>query len=183
VQAESRIVIAKIDGSANDLPANWEVKGFPALLWFPAKDKPYKGEGGPKPRPYWDAGHSLQELVGFVQRESSFDKSSLRIATMEQLGSLFEDEDNLRKKYEEEDRWLKRNEGRDVNDNALLDWALGEVVFDGKRWHIALAAVLVTISLCSLLYAVLMSPKSATKISVSSSGQSSGKGVTKPKSK
>lgn len=41
VEAEERITIAKIDGTANDLPSTWTIKAYPALLWFPAKDKPY----------------------------------------------------------------------------------------------------------------------------------------------
>lgn len=54
VAAEPRIVIAKINAAANDIPSAWAIKGYPTLLWFPAKDKPYKKT--PLPRPYWDAG-------------------------------------------------------------------------------------------------------------------------------
>lgn len=72
VQAEDRIVIAKIDHSANDLPASWAVKSYPTLLWFPAKDKPYDAVKGPVPRPYWEAGQSLHDLVSFVQRQGLF---------------------------------------------------------------------------------------------------------------
>jgi hypothetical protein len=59
VQAEPRIVIAKIDASANDLPNHWSIKSYPTLLWFPAKDKPYKEEGIAIPRHYWDGGTVL----------------------------------------------------------------------------------------------------------------------------
>lgn len=159
VQADSRIVIAKIDGTANDLPTSWAVKNYPALLWFPAKDKPYKD--APVPRPYWDAGQSLHELVSFVQRSSSFDAKTLKIATSEQIGSLMGDEETLRQQYELEDRWHRRNEGREVYPQAQLDWAVGEVVFDGKRWHFAAAGALALVTLLSLLYAVTRS-KSAT---------------------
>ena len=152
VQAESRIVIAKIDGTANDLPASWSVKNYPALLWFPAKDKPYKGDL-PVPRPYWDAGNSLHELVSFVQRSSSFDAKTLKIATSEQIGSLMGDEETLRQQYELEDRWQKRNEGREVHSQPQLDWLAGEVIFDGKRWHVAAAGALVLVTLLSLLFA------------------------------
>eukprot|EP00596_Hydrurales_sp_CCMP1899_P010056 CAMPEP_0119038502 /NCGR_PEP_ID=MMETSP1177-20130426/7464_1 /TAXON_ID=2985 /ORGANISM="Ochromonas sp, Strain CCMP1899" /LENGTH=571 /DNA_ID=CAMNT_0007001167 /DNA_START=151 /DNA_END=1863 /DNA_ORIENTATION=- len=138
VQGDNRVVIAKIDGTANDIPASWGIKGYPALLWFPAKDKPYKeGKDGfplPAPRPYWDAGHSLHELVSFVQRQSSFDFKSLKVATSEQLGTLMGDEDILRQQYELEDRWARRNEGRDLLENPIFDWVAGEVAFDGKRW-------------------------------------------------
>lgn len=67
--------------------------------------------GIPVPRSYWDAGYSLHELVGFVQREGSFDLKSLKVATSEQLGTLIGDEDIARAKYEVEERYQKRNEG------------------------------------------------------------------------
>ena len=74
------------------------------MLWFPAKDKPYlTGDHksiNPTPRPYWDAGHSLHELVSFIQREGSFDMKTLRIATLEQLGQLMSEEEALRLKYD-----------------------------------------------------------------------------------
>jgi protein disulfide isomerase len=159
MEAEERIVIAKIDGTANDLPASWTIKGYPALLWFPAKDKPYSSKTSITPRPYWDAGHSLHELVSFVQKEGSFDKRTLKIATTEQLGTLLSDEESLRAKYEEEDRWTRRNEGRDVNDNVLVDYLIGEVVFDGKRWHIGAAALLVLLSIGSVLYGFIIQQK------------------------
>jgi thiol-disulfide isomerase/thioredoxin len=159
VQGDSRIVIAKIDGLANDLPASWGVKGYPTLLWFPAKDKPYKiGKDGfqePSPKPYWDAGHSLHELVSFVRRQSSFDLKTLKVATVEQLGTLMGDEDTVRQQYEIEDRWARRNEGRLVLSNGLLDWAAGEIYFDGKRWHLAAAALSLIVAVASLLYAAL----------------------------
>ena len=178
VQGEPRIVVAKIDSAANDLPAGWMQRGqaLPLLLWFTAADKePTAGagsgaggsEGGEegaaaelkeesaggrpllKPRSYWDAGTSLQELVSFVQRKGSFDMRSLRVATSEQLGSLLGDEETLRAHYDELDRAERRNEGRVLYDNAALDWLHGEVVFDGKRWHVALAAVLALWALLS----------------------------------
>jgi thiol-disulfide isomerase/thioredoxin len=159
VQGDNRIVIAKIDGTANDLPASWGVKGYPALLWFPAKDKPYKeGKDGsplPTPRPYWDAGHSLHELVSFVQRQSSFDPKSLKVATSEQLGTLMGDEDTLKQQYELEDRWARRNEGRDLLSNPIFDWLAGEVAFDGKRWHIAAAGASVLLAIVSFIYSLL----------------------------
>ncbi|RYH12563.1 hypothetical protein EON65_37945 [archaeon] len=142
VQSESRILIARIDASANDLPSTWGVSDYPTLLWFPARDKPYKESTVPTPRQYWDAGFSLQELAGFVQRDSSFDPKSLRIATAEQLSSLQGDEDIYRAKFEEEERVQRRNEGRIVYEVPFVDWLLGEVVFDGKRWHLGAAAVL-----------------------------------------
>jgi len=151
VQGEPRIVVAKINVHANDIPGSWGAKSFPALLWFPAKDKPYK-KSLPIPRPYWDAGYSLQELVGFVQREGSFDLKTLKIATPEQLGTLAGDEDAARAKYEAEERHFRRNEGRDVYDMPLLDTLLGEVVFDGKYWHLAVGGFLVLAAATQLAF-------------------------------
>lgn len=156
VQGDVRIVIAKIDGLANDLPASWGVKGYPTLLWFPAKDKPYKvgkdGIAAPSPKPYWDAGHSLHELVSFVRRQTSFDQKTLKVATVEQLGTLQGDEDIARLQYEVEDRWNRRNEGRQVLSTAILDWIAGEIYFDGKRWHLLAAGALAVLSLALVLY-------------------------------
>lgn len=157
VASESRILIAKIDGYANDLPPSWNVKNYPTLLWFPARDKPYNSEKGPVPRPYWDAGHSLVELISFVQRHSSFDSKSLKIATNEQVSSLLSDEEVLRKKYELEEINERRNEGRDYYGNEIADYVLGEIIFDGKRWHIGLLAVLIVVILTLLTYIVLAS--------------------------
>jgi len=153
VAAEDRISIVKIDGTANDIPLSWNAKSFPMLLWFPAKDKPYS-ERGPLPRSYWDAGNSLMDLVSFIQRHSSFDPKSLRIATSEQLGSLLGDEVILREKYEAEDRHQQRNEDREVFENEAIDWLLGEVVFDGRRWHIVVVAIQLIIILILLGYIV-----------------------------
>lgn len=174
VQGDSRIVIAKIDGIANDMPASWGIKGFPTLLWFPAKDKPYKeGKDGfpvPIPKPYWDAGHSLHELVSFIKRQSSFDPKTLKVATFEQLGTLMGDEDIARQQYEMEDRWARRNEGRNILSNPIFDWAAGEVFFDGKRWHLAAGGALLLLSITSVLYALFK------KGNVSSNSPSSASG-------
>lgn len=156
VAAEDRIAIVKIDGTANDLPLSWNAKTFPMLLWFPAKDKPYR-ERGPLPRSYWDAGNSLMDLVSFIQRHSSFESKTLRIATSEQLGSLLGDEAVLREKYEIEDRHQQRNEDRVVFENEAMDWLLGEVVFDGRRWHILAAVIELLVILLLLGYTVSVS--------------------------
>lgn len=130
------------------------------MLWFPAKDKEHGDESIPTlplPRPYWDAGYSLVELVGFVQRESSFDQKTLRVATSEQLGSLMGDEEALRLAYEQEERWEKRNEGRMVYENAMADYLLGEVLFDGKAWHVALTGALAVLCVCLGLALLVLS--------------------------
>mmetsp|Transcript_27075 Transcript_27075/g.45348 ORF Transcript_27075/g.45348 Transcript_27075/m.45348 type:complete len:673 (+) Transcript_27075:61-2079(+) len=176
VQGEPRIVIAKLNALANDIPASWGVKAFPTLLWFPAKDKPYKLAANPKPRPYWDAGHSLHELVGFVQREGSFNPKTLKVATSEQLGSLLADEELLREKYAIEEQHVKRNEGRDVYDWPVQDYLVGEVVFDGKRWHVVLVVLLALIALLAVLMAGMGSTSSSL---VGGSNSSSNSGTVK----
>ena len=159
LEGDSRLVVAKIDASLNDLPSEWGARNFPTLLWFPAKDKPYLA--GPVPRPYWDTGTTLQEMFTFVVRDSSFDAKTLRVATMEQLGSLLDDEEKLRQEYDAEARMLERNENRPVYDNALLDYLAGEVVFDGKRWHVAAGAALALAT--ALLGAMFLLQLSASK--------------------
>jgi len=152
VEAEHRIMIVKIDGNANDIPTSWGVKGYPVLLWFPAKDKPYPIGTVPTPRQYWDAGVSLPELTTFVQRESSFDVKSLKVATIEQIGSLMAEEDNIRLKYEVEEMKERRNAGRIVYDSEIMDWLIGEVLFDGKRWHVGVAMIIMISWIGMILY-------------------------------
>jgi thiol-disulfide isomerase/thioredoxin len=167
VQGEPRIRLARVNALANDLPAAWGVKTYPTLLLFRASDKEAAGEKGPvKPHPYWDAGYSLHELAGFVQREGSFDAKTLRVASMEQLNSLLAEEPALREKYEEDERHYLRNKGRMQYDSAALDYLAGEVVFDGKRWHVVLVAVLGLLCACLLVYVAIVSwsaPLKATK--------------------
>eukprot|EP01038_Epipyxis_sp_PR26KG_P004202 gene4202-5975_t len=161
VQSESRILVTKIDNVLNDIPISWiqsyrennhnsnnndygTIFSTPIVLWFPKKDKPYEDNNNsnniviPTPRPYWDAGLSLQELMGFILRETSFNSKSLKVATTEQIGSLLGDEETYRMKYLEEEHHNKRNEGRIIFQNKYYDMLLGEVVFDGKRWHIGI---------------------------------------------
>lgn len=161
VQSEDRIAIAKIDGTANDLPPSWRVKAYPTLLYFPKSDKPYNDT--PSPRRYWDGGMSLQELMGFLLKYSSFDPKTLRVATSEQLGMLMGDEEALRLEYEAEERWRERNKGRAVFESPLVDYFIGEVVFDGVRWHVLLSAVLLLYSVAVTGYILFFLP-SASRI-------------------
>ena len=45
---EKNLVIAKLDATANDVPANYESQGFPTIYFAPAnkKEEPLKYEGG-----------------------------------------------------------------------------------------------------------------------------------------
>ena len=204
VAGEPRIVIAKIDGGRNDVPAAW-VRGqsFPLLLWFPASDKGSRAEGegesegesesegkgqregehapgarrgDPTPRAYWDAGTTLHALVSFVQRKSSFELASLRVATNEQLNTLLGEEETLEAHYLELHRVAARNEGRVVLEGELLDWAAGEIVFDGKRWHLLVALVLAVYFVVSLPFLNL-----TVGVAKGGSGSSGGVAVSKVK--
>jgi thiol-disulfide isomerase/thioredoxin len=175
VQNEQRIVVAKINAAANDIPSEWGVVSYPTLLWFRASEKvaeskddvdPLLGaeekighkrrhtpdSANAAPNPYWDAGYSLSELVGFVLRKSSFDRGSLRVASAEQLHMLLEDEAIQRAQYEKDEHHFKRNEGRVLYESAWADYLLGEVVFDGQRWHIFLVVGFVLLWLVAVTY-------------------------------
>lgn len=171
VQGDKRIVVARIDASLNDLPPSWGVSAYPTLLWFPAKDKEQKLQDesdeslhanvAPTPRPYWNAGVSLPELIAFVTRESSFDKHTLRVASSEQVIALQQDEEMYRLQYEEEDRYERRNEGRQVYEQELVDYLLGEIVYDGKRWHVVVGGIaLVWAAVASCVVVVLLVSRS-----------------------
>lgn len=135
--AEPRVMIAKIDGTANDIPSDFGVKGYPTLLWFRAADKPY-GEGvAPRPSSRWDGGLTLHDLAAFVAQQSSFQAEGLRMASPEQLGSLAAEEENLRQAFAEREKWDLRNDGRFQYDSEAMDWLAGEVTFDGTRAHFA----------------------------------------------
>ena len=137
------------------------MKGYPSLLLFRAADK--KAGSTKSPKVYGDNGHSLHELFGYIVRESSFDALTLKVATSEQLGALLADEDALRLEYEALDRLSKRNEGRKVLENQVLDYLNGEVVFDGKRWHIVAAVALVSLSVVLVFMVLSRSLASSSK--------------------
>ncbi|CAM9273281.1 unnamed protein product [Chrysoparadoxa australica] len=137
-QAEKRVIVSKIDGTANDLPQALQVQGYPTLFWFPAKDKPYRDHLNPVPQPYWDEGFSLHELVGFMLQEGSFSPRSLKVATAEQMALLLEEEVTLRDQLQQDERWHLRNDQRIQHPLKMIDWLVGEIVFDGRRWHIGL---------------------------------------------
>jgi thiol-disulfide isomerase/thioredoxin len=139
VKAENRIRIAKINIEANDIPSEWKVvdSSIPTLLYFPVADKPYSNHQVPIPRLFWNVEPGLYEIIAFLQRESSFEPTSLNIATNTQLSLIMNDEEELILQYLEEEHFFRRNEKRVSYEDALVDWVIGEVVFDGKRWHIA----------------------------------------------
>jgi len=63
------VVIAKMDATANDVPANYAVSGFPTLYWAPAggKDTPMKYSGG----------REEVDFINFVKKEHKIEKTEL----------------------------------------------------------------------------------------------------------
>jgi len=62
------IVISKIDATANDVPMKYNIRGFPTLKFFPAKDKtPIDYEGD----------RTLEDMQKFVERHSTNFKDEL----------------------------------------------------------------------------------------------------------
>lgn len=61
--ADEDVEIVKFDATANDVPAPYEVRGFPTLFWAPkhSKDSPVKYEGG----------RELDDFIKYVAREST----------------------------------------------------------------------------------------------------------------
>ncbi len=80
----------------------------------------------------------------------SFDPKTLKIATTEQLGAIMEEESVFRDTYMQEERKYRCNAGRTMyNTEWGVDFFIGEVVFDGKRWHLLLVIGLVVALLSS----------------------------------
>ncbi len=160
--AEDRVVIAHIDLAKNDIPSLWEssVKSGSdwGILWFPAKSRKVS-EKVPSPKPYWAAGYTLPELVWFVQREGSFELSSLKVATSEQLNMLLDDLETLQMTYLEEQRWEGLNDNRPVFEDPWVDWLMGELVFEGKRWHIIAVAMCFIASAVQIIYSFFANSK------------------------
>lgn len=66
------VAIVKMDATANDVPATFEVRGFPTLYWAPknSKDKPVKYEGGRELEDFikYIAKHATKELKGWDRK-------------------------------------------------------------------------------------------------------------------
>ncbi|KAL6427249.1 hypothetical protein ACFW04_008684 [Cataglyphis niger] len=70
--ADEDVEIVKFDATANDVPAPYEVRGFPTLFWVPkdAKDSPVKYEGGRQLDDFvnYIAKHATDELKGYDRK-------------------------------------------------------------------------------------------------------------------
>jgi len=60
---EPNVVIAKMDATANDVPGNYDVKGFPTIYFAPkgSKDAPKSYEGG----------REVKDFINYLKREST----------------------------------------------------------------------------------------------------------------
>jgi protein disulfide isomerase family A protein 3 len=72
LSGEPDIVIAKMDATANDVPAPFDVRGFPTLFFVPknSKNSPRKYEGG----------REVDDFIKYLAKESTsplrgFDRS------------------------------------------------------------------------------------------------------------
>merc|ERR1712126_777436 len=63
LEDEPNIVIAKMDATANDVPSNYEVRGFPTIYFAPKgnKDTPKSYEGG----------REVDDFIAYLKREST----------------------------------------------------------------------------------------------------------------
>jgi len=66
--AGTNVEIVKMDATANDVPAGYDVRGFPTLFWVPSDTK--------KPQPY-NGGRELDDFVKFIDANKSKAKTEL----------------------------------------------------------------------------------------------------------
>lgn len=74
------VEIVKVDATANDVPPQFEVRGFPTLFWLPkdSKNKPVKYDGGREIDDFvkYIAAHATKELSGY-DRSGNVKKTEL----------------------------------------------------------------------------------------------------------
>merc|ERR1719184_84678 len=65
--AEEAVEIVKMDATANDVPSDFDVKGFPTIYWVKKGDKPVSYNGGREVDDFvkYIAKHATSELKGF----------------------------------------------------------------------------------------------------------------------
>lgn len=67
--SDEDVAIVKFDATANDVPPEFEVRGFPTLFWLPKDEKlsPKKYEGGREVDDFlkYIAKHATNELKGY----------------------------------------------------------------------------------------------------------------------
>lgn len=81
--ADEDVEIVKVDATANDVPPQFEVRGFPTLFWLPkdSKSKPVKYDGGRELDDFvkYISAHATNELKNFDRSGNAkkADKSEL----------------------------------------------------------------------------------------------------------
>jgi len=68
--AEENVEIVKMDATANDVPAGFEVRGFPTIFWVKKGDKPVSYNGGREVDDFvkYISKHASDELKGFDRK-------------------------------------------------------------------------------------------------------------------
>lgn len=157
VDSESRLGVVKIDLALNDLPAHWNIKSVPAVLFFSSKSKTKslkdsKGSGKKElikatkllDTTLKEPGYSMFSLENIyinLLDKCSFDVASLAIASDEQIGMLLSERETVVDFYRARFERAAMNSGRAKWANPLADMLMGEVVYSGRRWHIVLLVV------------------------------------------
>lgn len=65
LEGNTDIVIAKMDATANDVPSNFAVSGFPTLYWVPM------GKDGKKNPVKYQGGREVKDFVEYIQKHST----------------------------------------------------------------------------------------------------------------
>jgi hypothetical protein len=155
---DSRLTVAKIDAANNDVPSNWGVSAYPSLLWFCGKSKENSSPIGFSSGRSNDFGIyaasgkliSLQEMVIQVSNLARSSLGNVRLASPDQFSMLMMDFDSTNSYYESIYAYRRRNAGRVVQSSPYVDAIVGEVVFDGKLWHLG---IVILAFICGLLIA------------------------------
>ena len=66
-KANAELVVGKFDATANDVPSQFEVRGFPTIYWVPKGGSPVKYEGG----------REVKDLVNYAKKHASSGKDEL----------------------------------------------------------------------------------------------------------
>jgi len=78
---DEQVEIVKFDATANDVPPEYQVRGFPTLFWLPKDDKknPVSYEGGRDVDDFikYIAEHASSPLKGFDKKGKQLKKDEL----------------------------------------------------------------------------------------------------------
>ena len=76
---EPNVLVVKMDATANDVPSEFTVHGFPTIYWYPKSKVAQKYEGGRDLQNFIDyiAEHSTEELVGYDRKGQKKSKEEL----------------------------------------------------------------------------------------------------------